>query len=256
MIPDTLHLTLRQLRLSGVINTLDVRLQEAAGNSLSHQQFLELILQDEMVLREQRKIKRRTKAAAFRNAYTLDQFDFRFNKVDRQQIYQLATCQFVRDGQDVLLLGPPGVGKSHLVQAIGQHAVRQDLLVLYKSIFDLARDFMTQEALGDDSRVLRNYLKVDLLIIDDMGMKELSRKAGEYLMEVIMRRHGLKSTIMTTNRPVTDWGKLLGDNATATAILDRLMQDSEIIQIDGASYRLKNRSCKNDHDDINVTNKD
>ncbi len=253
MIPDSLHLTLRKLRLSGIINTLAVRLQEAAGNSLSHQEFLELILQDEVVLRDQRQVERRTKAASFRNINTLDQFDFHFNEVDRKQLYQLATCQFVRDGRDVLFLGPPGVGKSHLVQAIGQHAIRQGLLVLYRSIFDLARDFMKEEALGDDSRVLRNYLKVDLLIIDDMGMKELSRKAGEYLLEVIMRRHDLKSTVMTTNRPLNDWGKLLGDNAAATAILDRLMQDSEIIKITGKSYRLRNRSCKELDSDVNVT---
>lgn len=253
MIPESLHLVLRQLRLSGIINTLPVRLQEAAGNSLSHQQFLELILQDEVILRDQRQIKRRTKAASFRPLHTLDEFDFNFNKVDRQLVYQLATCQFVREGRDLLLLGPPGVGKSHLAQAIGQQVIRQGLLVLYRSIFDLARDFMKEEALGDDSRVLRNYLKVDLLIIDDMGMKELSRKAGEYILEVIMRRHDLKSTIMTTNRPLKDWGKLLGDNAAATAILDRLMQNSEIIEITGKSHRLRNRPCKGSDTDINVT---
>ncbi len=253
MIPDSLHLMLRQLRLSGIINTLSVRLQEAAGNNLSHQQFLELILQDEVILRDQRQINRRTKAASFRHLHTLDEFDFNFNKVDRQLVYQLATCQFVRDGRDLLLLGPPGVGKSHLAQAIGQQVIRQGLLVLYRSIFDVARDFMKEEALGDDSRVLRNYLRVDLLIIDDMGMKELSRKAGEYILEVIMRRHDLKSTIMTTNRPLKDWGKLLGDNAAATAILDRLMQNSEIIEITGKSYRLRNRPCKGSDTDINVT---
>lgn len=256
MIPDTMHLTLRQLRLSGVIQSLDVRLEEAAGASMSHLQFLELILQDEVVLRDQRQIERRTKAASFRNLTTLDQFDFRFNKVNRQLIFQLATGQFIRSGRDVLFFGPPGVGKSHLTQAIGRQAIRHGYLVLYKSIFDLARDFMVEEALGDDSRVLRNYLKVDLLIIDDMGMKELTRKASEYLLEVIMRRHGLKSTMMTSNRPVEDWGKLLGDNAAATAILDRLMNNSEVIQIGGSSYRLKQRGCNQQNTEINVPNQD
>ena len=244
MIPDTLQHTLRNLRLSGLQRTLATRLQEASANQLSHQQFLELLLQDEVAIRNQRKIERRTKLAGFREHQVLEQFDFRFNtSIDRSQIYQLATCDFIRDARCVLFIGPPGVGKSHLAQSLGAAAIRQDLTVYYRSVFDVARDFMKDEAMQGESGILARYLKTDLLIIDDMGMKELPRKSGEHLMEVVMRRHGLKSTIMTSNRPLEDWGKLLGDNAAATAILDRFMQQAELICITGKSYRMKDRIC-------------
>ena len=245
MIPDTLNLTLRQLRLGGLRNTLDVRLQEARASQLDYIQFLELLLQDELDIRQQRKIQRWTKKAGFREQKTLEAFDFAFNaSVNRQDLYELATCKFIGEARDLLFAGPPGVGKSHLAQAIGLSAIRSDHTVLYRSIFDVARDFMRDEAMLGETGTLPSYLRVDLLIIDDMGMKELPRKSGEYLFEVIMRRHGLKSTIMTTNRPLEDWGKLLGDNATASAVLDRFMSASDTICIDGRSYRLKDKALR------------
>jgi DNA replication protein DnaC len=116
--------TLRKLRLSGLAQTLDVRLQEAAGHNLNHAEFLELVLQDELSVRDERSISRRVKAAGFRDQRTLDQFDFAFNpSIKRKQVFDLATGKFIRDMRDVLLLGPPGVGKSHLVQAIGYQAI-------------------------------------------------------------------------------------------------------------------------------------
>ena len=242
---DGISTALRQLRLSGMAKVLDVRLQEAAGNRLSHEEFLELILKDELAVRTSRQIERRVKAACFRDQKTLDDFDWRFNaSIRRPQFYDLATGDFVRKAHDVLLVGPPGVGKSHLAQALGYQLIKQGFTVLYQSIFDLVRDFLQDEALVQLDRLLLKYLKPDLLIIDDMGLKQLPKRSGEYLFEVIMRRHEVRSTLMTSNRPLEDWGKLVGDVPAATAILDRFLHRAEIIAITGKSYRLKDRACR------------
>ncbi len=239
---DTLHQALKNLRLSGLAQSLDVRLQEASGNGLNHTEFLELILQDELSVRADRRITRRIKVAAFRDPKTIEDFDFTFNtSIKRKQIFDLATCKFVRDAQDVLFLGPPGTGKSHLVQSIGYQAIKAGHTVLYRSIFDMVRDFLHDEALGGEDKVLNRYLKPELLIIDDMGMKQLPKRSGEYLFEIIMRRYENHSTIMTSNRPLEDWGKLIGDVPSATAILDRFLHHAEVITITGKSYRLRNK---------------
>jgi DNA replication protein DnaC len=237
---DALRAALKQLRLSGLLESLEVRLQEAAGNSLSHAEFLELVLQDELMVRADRQLQRRVNAAQFRELKTLDDFDWSFNPaIKRKQVFDLATCRFVRETRDVLFIGPPGVGKSFLVQAIGYQAIKSGLAVLYRSIFDLIRDFLRDEALGGEDRVLARYLKPDLLVIDDMGMKQLPKRSGEYLFEIVMRRYETRSTIMTSNRPLEDWGKLLGDVPSATAILDRFLHHAEIVRISGKSYRLR-----------------
>jgi DNA replication protein DnaC len=231
---------LKQLRLSGLLASLEIRLQEALSCSLNHAEFLELLVQDELAVRQDRQLQRRVNAAQFRDLKTLEDFDWSFNtSIKRQQIYELATCRFIREARDVLWLGPPGVGKSFLSQAIGYQAIKSGYLVLYRSIFDVVRDFLQDEALGQEDNIVSRYLKPDLLIIDDMGMKQLPKRSGEYLFEIVMRRHELRSTMMTSNRPLEDWGKLLGDVPSATAILDRFLHHAEVIQITGRSYRMR-----------------
>jgi DNA replication protein DnaC len=194
----------------------------------------------EVGLSAQRMLARRHKSADFREPRSLENFDFSFNpSIKRAQIYELAAAQFVRQHRDVLLVGPPGVGKSHLVQAIGLEVLKAGFVVLYRSIFDLVRELLTQETMAGEARLLNKYLKPDLLVIDDMGLKILPAKSGEILLEIIMRRYENRSTMMTSNRPIEEWGKLLSDVPAAGAILDRLLHHAEIIPITGRSYRLQ-----------------
>jgi len=239
----TLTEALKRLRLSGLASSLEVRLQEAQSNRLDHAEFLELILQDELAVRHDRLTVQRTKIACFREQKTLEDFDWDFNRsIKRKQIFDLAAGGFVRQRRDVLLCGPPGVAKSHLAQAIGLRLIQSGWTVLYRSIFDAVRDMLHDEAFEGHDKVMGRYLKPDLLILDDMGMKQLPKRSGEYMFEIIMRRHELKSTMMTSNRPLEDWGKLMGDVPAATAILDRILQSPEILQITGKSYRLRGKA--------------
>jgi DNA replication protein DnaC len=252
---DALRSALKKLRLSGLLESLEVRLHEAVSHHLNHLEFLELILQDEQAVRADRQLARRVKAAGFRELKTLEDFDWAFNpSIKKKQVFDLASSRFIREHRDVLWLGPPGVGKSHLVQALAYQALKAGFLVLYRSIFDVVRDFLHEEAMGKEDKILSRYLKPDLLIIDDMGMKQLPKRSGEYLFEIIMRRYETRSTMMTSNRPLEDWGKLLGDVPSATAILDRFLHHAEIVQITGKSYRLRHQGRSKDAEEEVQTN--
>jgi DNA replication protein DnaC len=233
-----LESTLKQLRLSGMATTLGVRLQEAVASRLTHAEFLALALQDELNIRQQRKLATRTRAAGFHDMKTLEDFDWGFNpRIPKKDIYELATCQFIREAKCALFLGGPGMGKTHLSQAIGYEAIKQGFTVLRRSIFDLVRDLIAEEAMQEKESALRQYLKPDLLIIEDFAGKHLPQRSGEYLLEVVMRRYEKRSILVTSNRPVEDWGKLFHDVPVATAILDRLLHHCHIVPFVGRSRR-------------------
>ena len=228
--------TCRQLRLSGLAASLELRLQEASSHQLPHVQFLELLLQDELNVRQQRLLERRKKAAGFRDLKPLEDFDWSFNpSIKRSQIFDLGTGQF----SPLVLIPVLFLGKSFLAQALGHAAIRAGFVVLYCSIFDLVRELQADQSPAEAQRTLTRYLKPDLLCLDDFGMKHFPPKSAEALLELVVRRHQNRSTLLTSNRPIEEWGQLLGDVPAATAILDRFLQQAEIIQITGRSYRLR-----------------
>src|SRR3989441_11353972 len=222
MNPIELKRALKQLRLGGIAAVLETRLHQAQTEPMAPIDLISCLVTDELSRRSERLLERRRKQAAFRDPNkTLDNFDFTFNpKMNRSLVFDLATCAFIGKREDALFLGPGGTGKSHLAQAIGQAAILQGYRVLYRETHVLLDDLADAVADGTRKEFMESLTTVPLLIIDDFGMRKLPLTAAEDLLEIIMRRYERASTLLTSNRPVEDWGKLLGDVAAVTAMLD------------------------------------
>lgn len=241
----TIQLTtrLRHLRLSGMVDALPGRVAQAEAAPLAHLEFLELLVEDEFVRRADRLYARRLKQAGITSPKSLSEFDWTYNpKLPKAKLAALASGRFVQTHGGVLLIGPPGVGKSHCAVALAVGAIRAGHRALVRSTFDLAADFAEADATGMRRALVQQLTRVDLLVLEDFGMKTLGATAAEDLLEVFVRRHETASTIITTNRPTQDWGVFLGDVPAATAILDRFLAHAEIVQMVGKSYRLRTRT--------------
>jgi DNA replication protein DnaC len=232
---------LKQLRLGGMAAVLETRLRQAQAEAMAPIDLISCLVSDELARRGERLLERRRKQAEFRDPQkTLDNFDFNFNKkMNRSLVFDLATGSFIGRHEDGLFLGPPGTGKSHLVQAIGQAAIQQGYRVLYRETHTLL-DELAEATLDGTRKECMEFLgTVPLLIIDDLGMRKLPLTAAEELLEIIMRRYERASTLLTSNRPVEDWGKLLGDSAAVTAMLDRLLHHGHVLKCGPRSWRTK-----------------
>ena len=241
----TIQLTtrLRHLRLSGMVDALPGRVAQAEAAPLAHLEFLELLVEDEFVRRADRLYARRLKQAGITSPKSLSEFDWTYNpKLPKAKLAALASGRFVQTHGGVLLIGPPGVGKSHCAVALAVGAIRAGHRALVRSTFDLAADFAEADATGMRRELVQQLTRVDLLVLEDFGMKTLGATAAEDLLEVFVRRHETASTIITTNRPTQDWGVFLGDVPAATEILDRFLAHAEIVQMVGKSYRLRTRT--------------
>jgi DNA replication protein DnaC len=232
---------LKQLRLGGMAAVLETRIRQAQAENMTPIDFISALVSDELTRRAERFLERRRKQAQFRDPQrTLDNFDFGFNKkMNRALVFDLASAGFIGRHEDALFLGPPGTGKSHLAQAIGQAAIQQGYRVLYRETHMLLDDLAEATLDGTRKETIDFLSTVPLLIIDDLGMRKLPLVAAEELLEIIMRRYERASTILTSNRPVEDWGKLLGDSAAVGAMLDRLLHHGHVLKCGPKSWRTK-----------------
>lgn len=235
---DQLTPVLKKLRLSGVLDSLELRLQQAAEDNLAAGEFLYRLLQDEVERREAKQLELRLRRASFEQDKSLEQFEFSFNpQIPKSRLIDLASCTFLAKKVNVLLIGPTGVGKSHLAQALGQRACRAGYDVQYHRAGQLFEQLRAARADGSHERRLSRLAEVELLILDDLGLRPLRGEEPEDLYELISRRYERGSLLITSNRTVEEWYPLFGDALLASAALDRLLHHAEVLILEGESYR-------------------
>jgi len=243
---DDLVPILKKLRLSGVLESLDLRRRQASDDSLSHPEFLYRLLQDEVDRRESKQLMQRLRRAQFEQEKTIEDFEFHFNpRIPKAKIIDLATCAFIERHDNVALIGPAGVGKSHIAQAIGHRACRAGCQVLYITAHKLFAELRAARADNTQDRRLARFTAPELLVIDDLGLRPLAADEPVLLYEVIRQRYERGSMVVTSNRAIEEWYPLFQDDLLASAALDRFLHHAHIVVMDGKSYRNpKNRAAE------------
>jgi DNA replication protein DnaC len=230
---------LKQLRLSGILDSLEARNRQAIESKLAYTEFLALLIHDEVARREQTKFSLRLRRAAFRSGKTLDGFDFaRLPSLNRALVHDLATGRYLAEKSPVLIVGPCGTGKSHLAQALGHCAVRQGVDVLFTTQAQLSASLATARAVGTFERKLQSLARVPLLIVDDFGLKPMRAPTDEDFHDLIAERYEQTTTLVTSNLDYPEWDQAFPENRLlAAATLDRLRHNAYCLTLDGDSYR-------------------
>jgi DNA replication protein DnaC len=231
---------LKRLRMPGMSANVTLRVQEAEANSMGYVEFLSLLVQDELTNRNANNMMKRLKMAGFGHEKTFEGFDFLFNQevFPPAVIRDLATCHFVEQRKNLVLVGPPGIGKSHIAKAIGHEVCRRGADVLFRPTTELLQQLLIDSKPDSITRLLKKCLKVQLLILDDFAFRSLDQKESELLYTLADQRLGKCSTILTSNRPPQDWYAIFPDPVIGNAILDRLVSGAiKLIVTKGKSYR-------------------
>jgi DNA replication protein DnaC len=230
---------LKQLRLTGILQSLEARNRQALEARMAYSEFLEMLVSDEVAYREQKKFATRLRKAHFRSSKTLDQFDFeRIPQLNRALVHELATGRFIQEKSPVLIVGPSGTGKSHLAQALGHSAIRQGMDVMFSNCSELTHSMQIAKATGNYKRRLKMLAKITLLIIDDFGLKPLRAPEDEDLHDIIAERYENTTTIVTSNLDFNEWDQAFPSNPLlASATLDRLRHNAYCLVLEGQSYR-------------------
>lgn len=235
---DDLIPLLKKLRLSGVLQSLELRTRQAVDDDLPHGEFLFRLLSDEVERRDSKQLDVRLRRASFEGPRSIEDFDFHFNpKIPKSKIIDLATCGFVERKENVLLVGRAGVGKSHIAQALGQRACRAGYQALYVSAHEMLTQLRSARADATHDRKMLRFTSPELLVIDDLGLRPLVHEEPIDLYEIIRQRYERGSTIITSNRAIEEWPPLFGDLLLASAALDRLLHHAHVIEMEGDTFR-------------------
>jgi len=238
---EALKTQLRHLKLSSMVDGLEMRNKHALENQISYLEFLELLVEDEFVRRQSNSYQNRLRDSKLQSQKILDDYDFSFQpELDKRMVYELASCRFIAQKSNIIFMGKPGVGKTHLAHAIGLEAIKKGKKVLFVHTNELMEKLYASRADGSYHHTMQKYLKPDLLILDELGFKKMPQYGMDDFFEIIRHRYETGSLIITTNRNFEDWGALFGDKVIASAIIDRIVHHAVIVKVTGTSYRVKN----------------